>query len=91
MVAFMDSFAYAPHPDVLVTDLQNELVLLHTTSSEMYSLNEVARAIWTRLPATRAELLALLLERYEVAPAQAEEDLGALLGDLQRLNMVREA
>lgn len=87
----MDSSAYAPHPDVLVTDLQNELVLLHTTSSEMYSLNEVARVIWTCLPATRAELLALLLERYEVAPGQAEEDLGALLGDLQRLNMVREA
>jgi len=90
MVAFMDSPAYAPHADVLVTDLQTELVLLHTTSSEMYSLNEVARTIWTRLPATRAELLALLLERYEVAPTQAEQDLSALMADLQRLNMVQE-
>lgn len=85
----MSGQRFVPHADVLVTDLQTELVLLHTTSSEMYSLNEVARTIWTRLPATRAELLALLLERYEVAPAQAEHDLDALLADLERLSMVQ--
>lgn len=85
----MSGQRFVPHADVLVTDLQTELVLLHTTSSEMYSLNEVARTIWTRLPATRAELLALLLERYEVTSAQAEQDLDALLADLERLSMVQ--
>lgn len=82
---------YAPHPEVLVTDLNDELVLLHSATSQMYSLNTVARSVWQRLPATRAELLAQVLEQYEVAPEQAAHDLDALLADLQRLDMVQPA
>ncbi|WP_424952189.1 PqqD family protein [Deinococcus sp.] len=82
---------YAPHPEVLVTDLGDELVLLHTLSSQMYGLNPVARSVWQRLPASGPELLALVLEEYEVAPEQAAEDLKALLDDLERLDMVQPA
>lgn len=82
---------YSPHPEVLVTDLGNELVLLHPISGEMYSLNEVARTLWHRLPASRPELLTAVLDGYEVTPEQADADLEALLGDLERLNMLQPA
>ncbi|WP_407539059.1 PqqD family protein [Deinococcus radiomollis] len=82
---------YAPHPEVLVTDLNDELVLLHSATSQMYSLNTVARSVWQGLPATPAELLARILEQYEVEPEQAGHDLDALLADLQRLDMVQPA
>ena len=72
-----------------MTDLNDELVLLHGTTSQMYSLNEVARRVWQRLPATRAELLSTLLEHYEVGVDTATADLNVLLADLQRLDMVK--
>ncbi|MGY2892992.1 PqqD family protein [Deinococcus sp. UYEF24] len=87
----MPDHPYTPHPEVLVTDLNDELVLLHSATSQMYSLNTVARSVWQWLPATRAELLSRLLEHYEVTPEQAAHDLDALLVDLQRLDMVQPA
>ncbi|WP_407570562.1 PqqD family protein [Deinococcus altitudinis] len=87
----MEDRLYAPHPEVLVTDLNDELVLLHSATSQMYSLNTVARSVWQWLPATRAELLSRLLEHYEVTPEQAAHDLDALLADLHRLDMVQPA
>ena len=81
--------SYIASPDVLVTDLNDELVLLHATTSQMYSLNEVARRVWQRLPATRAELISVMLEHYEVGADEATADLNVLLDDLQRLDMVK--
>ncbi len=80
---------YAAHPEVLVTDLNDELVLLHGVTGQMYSLNTVARSVWQWLPATRAALLPRLVEHYEVTPEQAGHDLDVLLADFRRLDMVK--
>ena len=78
-------------PDVLVTDLGDELVLLHSRTSQMYSLNAVARTAWQALPATTPALLAAVLATYDVPAGQARTDLDALLTDLVRLDMLRQA
>ncbi|MFC4455998.1 PqqD family protein [Deinococcus sonorensis] len=76
-------------PDVLITDLQDELVLMHARSAQMYRLNDVARTIWQHLPASQETLLQALLTQYEVSPEQAGADLDRLLNELSRLEMVR--
>ena len=80
---------WAVNPDVLVTDMKGELILLHPATGQMYSLNEVARAVWLALPAPEADLLAVVLRHFETSEAVASADLMAVLADLERLNMVR--
>jgi Coenzyme PQQ synthesis protein D (PqqD) len=76
--------------DVLMTDLGDEVVLLHAAESQMYRLDAVARVIWARLPATNAELLESVVHTFEVAPQRAEADLQALLTQLAELKIVHQ-
>lgn len=80
---------WAVNPEVLVTDLRGELVLLHPVTGQMYSLNEVARTVWLALPAAETALLAAVLLHFDTSETAASADLTALLADLERLNMVR--
>ncbi|GGJ76995.1 hypothetical protein GCM10008939_21340 [Deinococcus aquiradiocola] len=79
------------HPDVLVTDLDDELVLLHPLRSEMFSLNAAGGVIWRALPGTAEALVAALTDAFDVTTAEAEADVDALLRELAARDLVRRS
>ncbi|MHA0044034.1 PqqD family protein [Deinococcus sp. PEB2-63] len=82
---------YEVNPDVLVTDLDDELALLDPHTSQMYTLNAVGRVVWQTLVLGRAdedELVQVVTQTFEVVDEQAREDLRSLLGDLERQSLV---
>lgn len=55
-----------------------------------YVLNEMAGHIWRLLDGERtvADIAGLIAARYEVSEEEAERDVSAFLGELQRLGIV---
>lgn len=74
--------------DLLITDLGDELVLLHPGQSEMFSLNAAGRELWYALPATLDDLADLLVRRYGIDSAQALRDVQEVLTQLQERGLV---
>ena len=78
---------WSPNPDVLVTDLGDELVVLHAATGEMFSLNASGRAVWHSLPAPLERIEAALIAQG--APhADAQADAQALLAQMQAQGLV---
>lgn len=77
------------HPDVLVTDLGDELVLMQAARGLMYSLNRTGRTAWMALPASAEVVGEALARAFDVPPEQAGADAGALLSELAAQGMVR--
>ena len=82
---------WLPNPDVLPTDLGDELVLMDTASSVMFSLNEAGRLLWNALPAEQTALSELLRSTYDLPAEVAERDTQALLQALAERGLVRPA
>lgn len=82
---------WTPSADLLVTDLDDELILMDPGSAEMYSLNGSGRVLWQALPATDATLEELLRRTYGLDAIQARADLAAWLADMQRRALIRRA
>ncbi|OWL99217.1 hypothetical protein CBQ26_00110 [Deinococcus indicus] len=83
---------YEVNPDVLVTDLDDELALLDPHTSRMYTLNAVGRAIWQALRVggkREDQLVQVVTQEFDVAASQAQADIRTLLGDLDREGLVR--
>ena len=55
-------------------------------------LNPVSAFVWEKLqtPVTREELLAAILERYQVDPEKAASDLDMLLAKLKEFDVIEE-
>lgn len=82
---------WAVNPDILVTDLQDELVLMHPQSSQMFSLNATGRLLWLALPASQTSLTELLAREYGLETLQAKQDVQNVLNDLMQRDLVRSA
>lgn len=76
------------HPDVLATDLGDELVLLHPARGEMFSVNGPGRAAWLALPGDTAHLASAVSAAYAVDTNRAERDLQVLLTELEERGLV---
>ncbi|MCP2013319.1 hypothetical protein L1280_000447 [Deinococcus sp. HSC-46F16] len=76
-------------PDVLATDLGDELVLLHPARGEMFSVNGPGRAAWLALPGSVAHLTNAVTALYDVETDRAEADLRSLLSELAGRGLVR--
>ena len=59
-------------------------------SNGLFVLNEVATFIWDNLPRleTEEEIVAKILEEYEVSPQQAAEDTAEFLGKLREMQII---
>ena len=86
----MENARYTASPDVLAAHLEGEAVLLHMETKDYFRLNDTAAWIWKGLERglDRDGLVAALLERYEVSPAEAEAELDALIADLSQRGLV---
>lgn len=81
---------FSKNPDVIETDLGNELVLLDPGSKQMFSLNATGRALWLAMPlGTLDDAARVLSDAFEVDESVARGDANALLSDLVASNLVR--
>ena len=71
-------------PDLLASNLDGEVVILHVGRGQYYSLDKVGAYIWGRLaePTTVQEVYEALLEDYDAEPERCRGDLLALLEQL---------
>ena len=79
-------------PEVVVTDLGDEAILLDPRCGGMYALNDVGRCVWLALGQRDEEqLVAVVCDEFEVEPLQARTDVQALLASLYAAGLVRRA
>jgi hypothetical protein len=72
------------------SQVEGETVILHMPSGTYFGLDRVGSAVWELLsePRTLGELRDAVVARFEVEPDQAEQDLRALLADLEANGLV---
>lgn len=69
---------------IVVTDLDDEVVLLNPSNQQMFTLNDTGREVWLNLeqyPSVTA-LAEHITSLYEVEQAVAEQDVQAILTHL---------
>ncbi len=71
--------------------IDGEVVALDRNDSTYIAINPSGAALWPALErgATLDELVAILLERFEVQPAQARADVEAFLGHLSERDLIQ--
>jgi hypothetical protein len=78
-------------PDVLVSEVENEAVLLNQKTGKYFTLDDVGTRIW-KLVAQNGQLKpvfqALLIE-YEVDPQRLEQDVLALVDQLAANDLLK--
>lgn len=82
---------YTPHPDVLLTELQDGTgVLLHLETKFYFALNRTGIATWRALEngATVGDISAALVDRFEIDEPRARRDVEALLEELGAEDLV---
>lgn len=72
-------------------DLHGEVAILNLKSGIYYGLDRVGLFIWDRLKKSRSfnELLAAVLEQYQVDPDACRKDLTMLIEDLNKAGLIR--
>ncbi len=56
-------------PDVLITELDNEIVVLHVSSGKIIGMSDTSRRIWDALehPSSLDDLTDQLVEEYDIS------------------------
>jgi len=64
--------------------------VLDTATGTLHTFNEVGARIWALIETERpvSEVIAAIVEEYDVDPAEAEEDVLGFLGDLHEKGLV---
>jgi len=89
---------YGPSEDVVARDIEGELIIVPLTAGigdmedALFTLNETGRAIWDRLDGQLSlrQIAAGLAEAYEAPPAEIEQDVIGLVGELVSRRMLVE-
>jgi Coenzyme PQQ synthesis protein D (PqqD) len=79
----------SPNPEILVTDLEDELVLLNPRTQAMFTLNGTGRVVWQNLGKVSPEAIAeKITEAFEVDLETAQKDTDALLETLKAAGLL---
>ena len=72
--------------EILAADLDGETVMMSVEAGKYYNLGEIGGAIWRRITESVVveDLVAQLLEEYNVAQGQCESDTLAFLEKLKQ-------
>jgi Coenzyme PQQ synthesis protein D (PqqD) len=79
-----------PHPDVMAQHVNEEVVLVHLLSNQIYTLNGTATRLWELLE-TGHDLdgcIQTMLNEYEVTRRDLEEDVNTIVETLSELNFL---
>jgi hypothetical protein len=79
---------YRSKEDILVTDLQEELVLLNPDTQDIFTLNSSGRLLWLALPASLEQLAAVLQTTYELDTTTAHHDAREVMDALVQAQLV---
>lgn len=84
---------YKASTKYLYSEIDSEAVILDVHSGTYFGLNEVSNRIWQLLqtPASEQQLLASILEEYEVSEADAVKDIQSLLTEMLDAGLVEVA
>jgi hypothetical protein len=76
--------------DHVSCDMGGETAILNSSSGIYFGLNGIGARIWELIqqPTSVKDVLAVLLEEYDVNPKQCERDLLALLDQLAEKNLI---
>jgi ribosomal protein L18 len=69
-------------PDVLVTELDRELVLLHPRTRAMFTLNETGQVVWGAIDRGADAAVDAVVEAFDVDRSVAHADVAELIGAL---------
>jgi hypothetical protein len=83
---------YAPSEDIVARTIEGELIIVPLAAGigdledELFTLNEIGKAIWDRLDGkkTLREVLKELLSEFEASEGEIEQDLIGLVTELVR-------
>jgi hypothetical protein len=78
------------HPDVMAQQVNEEIVLVHLLSNQIYTLNGTATRLWELLE-TGHDLdscIQILLSEYDVTRRDLEEDVNTIVETLTELNFL---
>lgn len=86
----MDKYAnYEQNPEIIETDLEDELILLDPATQEMFSLNETGRMVWNELPTSSiTEIVTLIKNKFDVSSEIAEQDVNDLISNLSEAGLL---
>lgn len=78
--------------DITWQPLDDDIVVLDLRSSRYLRLNDTAALLWRRLEtgATRDQLVAAIVEEYDVEPDVAQRDVDAALASLLEHELLAE-
>jgi PqqD family protein of HPr-rel-A system len=73
------------------TELDDEIILMHVSSGQIFGMDEAAREIWKLLvePITFAKLIETLLQQFEIDQATCEKDVLAFLAELENRGLIK--
>jgi hypothetical protein len=79
--------------DVLAAHLSGEAVLLNLRDKSYYRLNETAAAVWSGFEKgeSREQILASLLEQYDIGAEQARHDVDRVIDDMKARKLLIES
>lgn len=82
---------YSVSPDAAFAAVEDGAVVLHMGTKRYYSLNETGSFVWRRLEdgIARAEIVAQVVEAYDVGIAEAEIAVTRLLDELVQESLIR--
>ena len=88
---------YAKNSDFVQRDVAGECILVPirpklSDVSSLYVLNETGAAVWRQIDGSRStsEIVAELVEEFEVTRERLERDLDSLLSDLLEIHAIEE-
>ena len=89
-IAISDMSIVSRAPDVIATELDGEAVLMSIARGQCYGFDAIGTRIWSMIerPAAVGEMLARLVDEYDVAPETCRQDVTRLLSELARERLI---
>ena len=80
-------------PDLMASEVDGELVMMHVEKGSYYGLDPVAARIWQALqePKSVDEVCALMMQRYDVDEATCRSEVTAFATQLLDEGLIRRA
>lgn len=88
--AISDMCIISRAPDVIATELDGDAVLMSIARGQCYGFDAIGTRIWSMIerPMPVGEVLATLLDEYEVPPETCRRDVTRLLAELAREQLI---
>jgi len=77
--------------DMLATDLDSEIIIMHVDSGQYINLKDVGSDIWRQIsePKSVSDIINTLLSEYDVAAETCEKEVMAYLDELAGADLIK--